>query len=310
MELRELNYILTLAKHGKVSAAASELYMAQSSLSQFLKNHEEKLGFSIFIRTNRGLIPTEEGKLYIETVKQILNLQRNFYSQLSDLENLKRGNVNFALSPFRAPYLLPKVIPAFTRLYPNIKLTIHESGMKEQEELLSQSLIDLGFVTIPMTNPSLPYRHAIEEEILLAVPKDFPLCKKAHPAGSTGRPWIEIKDISHQKLLLYSVNHKLRVFVESLFQEYHLEPDIVQTHNSFETLIRLANVGMGITFLPECYLEPLDGLRHFSLGEQGRYRSLALGYPASGYVSKATNAFSEIVIQELKKQQEAAKGIL
>ena len=72
MEFKDLLYILTIAKYGKVSTAASELFIAQSSLSQFLKNYEKSLGFPLFIRTNRGLFLTEEGKLFVESGKQIL----------------------------------------------------------------------------------------------------------------------------------------------------------------------------------------------------------------------------------------------
>ena len=97
MEFKDLLYILTIAKYGKVSTAASELFIAQSSLSQFLKNYENSLGFPLFIRTNRGLFLTEEGKLFVESGKQILAMRRDFFNKISDLQNLKIGSVNFSM---------------------------------------------------------------------------------------------------------------------------------------------------------------------------------------------------------------------
>lgn len=302
MEFRDLQYILTIAKYGKVSYAARELYIAQSSLSQFLKNYEEKLGFPLFTRTNRGLIPTEKGELFLDTAREIMNLQHNFYARISDIDNLRWGTVIFSVSTFRAPYLLPKVIPPFMERYPNIKLKIQEASMEEQEALLSKGLVDAGFLTTPSKAGDLVFRHLIDEEILLAVPKDEPLCEKAHPAGPTGHPWIRIEDISHRRFLLYSVNHRLRTFAENLFASYHLEPEVVQSHSSFETLIRLADIGLGITFLPETYLEPRSGLRYFSIGEIGQFRPLLLGYPSGRSISKATEAFSDIVEEVLKQK--------
>ena len=293
MEFKDLLYILTIAKYGKVSTAASELFIAQSSLSQFLKNYENSLGFPLFV----------------ESGKQILAMRRDFFNKISDLQNLKIGSVNFSISPFRAPYLLPRVIPVFTKAYPDIRLTIHEGSMKEQEEMLAQCEIDMGFLTLPMDNEQLPYRPATNEEILLAVPAGHPLCAKAHEPGPTGRAWLAVEDLSGQNFLMYSINHRLRSFAETLFRDHQLNPRIIQSHNSFETLIRLAEAGMGVTFLPETYLEPREGLRHFSLGRQGMSRQLVLGYVPSGYVSKAAAAFSDIVVEELRRQKEAARLI-
>lgn len=309
MEFRELNYILKIAECGKVSAAAAELFIAQSSLSQFLKLYEEKLGFALFIRTNRGLTPTEEGKLYIQTAERILGLRREFFSKISDLHSLNGGSVLFSVSPFRAPYLLPQVIPAFTKAYPAIQLNVREGSMKTQEEWLAKNMVDVGFITIPMDNPALGCRPVLQEEILLAVPRNNPLCARAKQPRRTGRPWLEVKDLNGQDFLLYSVNHRLRVFAEQLFTDEGIEPRVIQSHNSFETLIRLADSGMGVTFLPETYLEAKENLFHFSIGENGCYRTLALGYPASGYISDATKKFSEFISNCLKRQQETAKQI-
>lgn len=121
---------------------------------------------------------------------------------------------------------------------------------------------------------------------------------------------MAVEDLSGQNFLMYSINHRLRSFAETLFRDHQLNPRIIQSHNSFETLIRLAEAGMGVTFLPETYLEPRKGLRHFSLGRQGMFRQLVLGYVPSGYVSKAAAAFSDIVVEELRRQKEAARLIL
>ena len=115
MELKEVQYILAIAECGSLSKAAQHLYMAQSSLSQFLKNYEAQSGYTLFIRTPQGLKPTCEGALYIHTARQIMRMQNNLNNQLMELSGLQRGKVCFSLSSFRSPYLLPLVLPAFRR---------------------------------------------------------------------------------------------------------------------------------------------------------------------------------------------------
>ena len=72
MDLRELNYIVTIANEGSISRAAEKLYMAQSSLSQSLQLYEVELGTPIFMRTARGVRPTPAGGAFLSHARQIL----------------------------------------------------------------------------------------------------------------------------------------------------------------------------------------------------------------------------------------------
>ena len=62
MELKELNYLIAIAEEKSISKAAERLYMAQSSLSQFLSTLEANLGNRLFVRQSTGVRPTEAGK--------------------------------------------------------------------------------------------------------------------------------------------------------------------------------------------------------------------------------------------------------
>ena len=57
MDLKELDYIVTVANEGSISRAAEKLFMAQSSLSQAVRLFEQDLGTPIFVRTARGVQP-------------------------------------------------------------------------------------------------------------------------------------------------------------------------------------------------------------------------------------------------------------
>lgn len=304
MELKEIQYILAIAECGSISKAAQKLYIGQPSLSQFLKNYEVQCGYPLFIRTPRGLVPTKEGDLYIQTAKQITRLQRNLNNQLMELSNLKLGKVVFALSSFRSPYLLPLVIPAFRERYPNIEISITEAHMRKQEQLLADGRVDVGFLSLPLKNKDIPYLEIIQEEIFLAVPRNHPLLKQAHPYAGSRHMWIDIRSLDNQDFLLYSINHRLSDFSDSIFDAWNLTPKVVQIHDSFETLIRLAEVGMGVTFIPEFYIDSRQDLVYLSLGQEGQFRTLVLGYPTVGYLAKATQAFAGVVAEKLREQHE------
>ncbi len=72
MDLRELYYLNALAEEQSISKAAERLYIAQASLSQFLRQFEAQLGSPIFVRTNKGIRPTPSGKVFLSHAKHIL----------------------------------------------------------------------------------------------------------------------------------------------------------------------------------------------------------------------------------------------
>ena len=89
MDLRELHYLLALAEEKSISRAAERLFMAQSSLSQFLSSTEAHLGYRLFIRTSSGIRPTEPGKRMIRFAQDTLSEFHRAKDEIQDIGNLK-----------------------------------------------------------------------------------------------------------------------------------------------------------------------------------------------------------------------------
>lgn len=304
MKLRDLNYIDTIAKCGSISGAAKELHMAQSSLSQFLKNFESGFGEPLFIRTKQGLKTTYAGELYIGMIRKISMLQRDVQQRLYDASHFSEGRVVFTISPDRAPYLLPETLLKFKEQYPGINIEIIEARMCDQEDLILSGKADLGFLSPPIAHSDIMLEPIIEEEILLAGHERFHLKNKARDGGvAGGRMWVDISDIASEPYLLYSGDHRLRRFAETLFDTNKVAPIFTQYYSSFETIIRLAEVGMGLTFLPETYIAQNSKLEYYHIGSKGERRTLALCFPPHGYISKATRVFADLVVETVKNQK-------
>ena len=72
MNITELRYLVAIMKWGSVSAAAKQLYAAQPNVSKALKNLEEEYGMRIFERSSTGMIPTEQGRRFIQQAQRVL----------------------------------------------------------------------------------------------------------------------------------------------------------------------------------------------------------------------------------------------
>ena len=83
MDLKDFEYLIALAEEGSVSKAADRLFMAQSTLSQFLQQYESELGVKLFLRTSRGICPTQNGAVFIAHLRRIRGEYRQARSESS-----------------------------------------------------------------------------------------------------------------------------------------------------------------------------------------------------------------------------------
>ena len=74
MELRVLQYFLTVAREQSISAAAQALHLSQPTLSRQLKEMEEELGKTLFLRGNRKITLTEEGMILRKRAQEVMEL--------------------------------------------------------------------------------------------------------------------------------------------------------------------------------------------------------------------------------------------
>lgn len=304
IDIKNIQYLFAIEELGSVSAAARRLFISQPTLSQFLKKYEDDLGCPIFIRTKQGLKLTAEGAVFLDTARNILSLEQDMKNRLADMSGSMAGSVTFAVSAQRAPFLLPGFLPEFCRKYPDITVRIVEGRTKDLEHELKKGVLDLG-ILIPSPGTAVPSCQAVlEEEIVLAVPEGLCLCAEVHKVP--GRlPWIDPRDLKDAPFLLYDSSNRLYDFAAELFFQYGFKPEKAMTFKNLTLIARLASAGMGVTFLPDGFIRPDYRLRYYSIGQEGRFRTLALGYPAERYRSHAVQAFSGFLTDALHAQQDA-----
>lgn len=95
MTLTQLKYVIAIADTGSMNEAAKRLFIAQPSLSQSLKELEKEIGIEIFIRTNRGVVLTEEGAEFLGYARQVAEQYELMESRYIEKKNVKK---KFAVS--------------------------------------------------------------------------------------------------------------------------------------------------------------------------------------------------------------------
>ena len=122
LELYRVFY--TVAKHKHMTKASEELHISQPAISQSIKKLEDQLGGTLFLRSNKGMELTEEGKMFYEYVKGALELINNAEKEFTSFKDLSKGEIKIGCSTTLTKLVLIDSLKDFHIDYPNININI------------------------------------------------------------------------------------------------------------------------------------------------------------------------------------------
>ena len=122
LELYKVFY--AVAKHKHMTKASEELHISQPAVSQSIKKLEDQLGGTLFLRSNKGMELTEEGKMFYEYVKCALELINNAENEFTSFKDLSKGEVKIGCSTTLTKLVLINALKDFHLDYPNININI------------------------------------------------------------------------------------------------------------------------------------------------------------------------------------------
>jgi len=233
MDTRYLTYILTIAKKENMTKAAEELFVSQSTLSQYLSKLESELGTPLFYRSKGRLTLTPAGSLYIEAAEKVMSIKNVLYQNIQNIEN--RGHITVGVTSQFGLTMLTDIIPAFKVQYPDIIIEISETNLPGLTRLISEESIDCGIMAINEIDPFSPDQVTIlrEEEVLFSIPVNHPYRKK-----NPDRP-IRIgefaKSFGEENILLSKKGSTLRRLTDMVLENAGWIPSTVCETNSIST---------------------------------------------------------------------------
>jgi DNA-binding transcriptional LysR family regulator len=193
MELRVLNYFLTVAKEESISKAAEALHLSQPTLSRQLKNLEDDVGKILLIRGNKKTTLTDEGRLLQKRAQEIIDLAQKAKTELKQSDTLVDGDVWIGGVETDGMRLIARVAQSLQKDFPNIHVHFFSGNTMEVVERLEKGLVDfaVGIGAIDLERyyfMRLPVTH----EAGLLMRKDSPLAlkKKITPNDFQGIPII------------------------------------------------------------------------------------------------------------------------
>lgn len=248
MTITQLNYVLAVAEYMNFTLAAEKCFVTQPTLSMQIQKLEEELGIKIFDRNKKPIQLTEVGKKIVEQAKNIVNEADRIQDIVEQQKGFIGGDFKIGIIPTIMPTLLPMFLKNFIRKYPKINLIVEEHTTEEIISRLQKGQLAAAIAATPLNESNLKEIVLYYEPFVGYFPTEF----------RNGLTQLTPNDLNVNDILLLQDGHCFTNGILNICKASKLDPsqNFELTSGSFETLIGLANEGLGVTLLP--YLHTLN----------------------------------------------------
>ncbi|MCE8015854.1 LysR family transcriptional regulator [Halomonas sp. MCCC 1A17488] len=284
-DLRALRVFVTVADRAGFSAAARELHVAQSAVSQTIANLERQLELTLFHRHERRIALTPEGTALYAHARELLTRAETAQLAMRELHGLVKGEVRIGIPSMLGSYYFPPLLMGFKARHPGIRLTVVEAGARRLQSMIAGGELDLGVVIDDDQSRHLERRHLTREEMVVCVPRSHPFARRSR---------VNASEFFQEPLVLFQDGYFHREFVDALSRQTGLAANIAFQSNLIPLTKAIVRQGFGITtFLRRVVDEPELAAVSF---DTPAWLDLSLAWARDAYLSRAESAFVEYVI--------------
>ena len=239
--IRQLEYLVALADALHFGRAARSVAISQPALSAQIKELEELLGVSLFERSRPRVLVTGPGKEVVARARRLLAEIDELVNTATRTARPLCGPLWMGVIPTVAAYLLPRVLPAVRRGYPDLQLFLREDQTSRLVDLIAAGKLDVLLLALPAEAPGCDSVVLFREPFVAALPKKHPLAAKRR---------LHQRDLEDEVVLLLEDGHCLRNDAMAVCRASGArEADQVRA-TSLGTLTQMVAGGLGVTLLP------------------------------------------------------------
>ena len=242
MDLRQLLYFTTLAETLNFHRAAERLNTSQPPLTVAIRKLEEELGAALFIRSSRGVTLTSAGEAALEAARAALAQAGRVRRAVQEGSDGKRGRLHIGFVSSAIYGLLPTIIPAFRRRYPNVDLVLDEASSADIAPRIRAGTLDIGLVRLPLLDQGQLEITVVEaDELVAAVPPSHPMAR---------RDRLPLSALASDPFILFPRFSVLQAAILTACRDAGFVPHVTQEASQVHTILSLVQSGLGVALVP------------------------------------------------------------
>jgi DNA-binding transcriptional LysR family regulator len=170
-----LKVFRSVATNLSFTKASQELFISQPAISKHIQELECEFNTRLFDRLGNKIQLTSAGKLLLDHSIRIMKDYQKLDFDMNAMQQQYRGELRIGASTTISQYVMPKILAAFLKTYPQIKVTMTSGNTRDIESALSSNRIDIGMVEGISHQPHLKYVPFMQDELVAIVRKENPL---------------------------------------------------------------------------------------------------------------------------------------
>ena len=297
MDIRQLQGMITLINSEfSVSRTAEKMFLVQSAVSQQLKRLEQELGSPLFVRKGKRLTGlTELGQQVEQQARESLNAVNNIKLLALDHIQLAQGILRIGCTHTQARYILPPVIKAFNKSYPEVELQIHQGNPQQLVEWAGNDIVDFSICTEELAESSKLESIACYQwnRSLITLP-DHPLLQIKKPA---------LKDLCKYPIITYVVGFTGRQHFNNSFAKAGLKPNTVLSAADTDIIKAYVLDGLGIGIIANMsYNRKSDTkLKQVDLSHLFPWETTRIAYLKNKVIRRYQQTFIDLFLQVVRQ---------
>ncbi len=236
-----------VATCGSISKAAEQLLISQPAVSFQIKSLEEQLGITLFVRTKKGFILTEEGEIFFSHIKRGIECFTNGEHALTNFQDLDYGSIRIGASTTVSKYVLMPYLEKFHEKYPNIDIQIINTLTETLLTDLRNGNLDLLLLNLPMEEAKdLKIQKVMDvHDIFVGNKKYYELTK--------GK--IKLEELKNYPLLFQKSPSNTRNFLNQYLKKNHVSLVPKMEIVSYNLIMDFIRIGFGIGYATEEFIQ-------------------------------------------------------
>lgn len=238
MEITQLHYFKTVAKHESFTLAAEELHITQSALSRSIAQLEADIGIQLFERRKGGVTLNRDGHFFLQHVIQVLNTLENTVSAVKEMAGLETGVVNISISEF---VFIKHIILSFLDDYPNVRLGCFLQSNEQTRISLDNGTLNFAICKEPIPGPNLEWTPLCKDRMCALLP---------HGHRLSNRKSIHLAELKDEHFIISNLGYDMSTSFIKMCNLAGFEPYIVYEGNGEDLCGRMVDMGLGTMIAP------------------------------------------------------------
>ena len=237
---RKFEIFNTAVLYGNFAKAASVLNVTPSTVSHAINDLEKELGLKLFIRSQKGVSLTNDGRHLLPYIRRLQIVSDSLYQEVDQIHGLLKGTVVFSAPQNIAAIWLPKIIHEFKLLHPNIGMKIQQGTNLDILNWIKDSRTDFAFISGDPYVDNTKEIGCFTDELIFLAPKSFNFIN--------GEP-ITIDTLRNNHIL--NLTQSYAPDVTDFLNTNHIKYDSRFSVNDYYTMSSLVSNGLGCCVMPK-----------------------------------------------------------